>query len=69
MHGLTDRQKEILSFLKSFIKKNGFPPTLREVSEDFGFVSTNTVRGHLRLLQKKGFIKRAPFAFRGIKIL
>lgn len=67
MEELTERQKEILNFLKSYVKDNGYPPTMREIGERFGFTWLGA-RGHLRALEKKSFIKINPFKARGLVV-
>jgi len=63
------RQRELLEFLKQFIHKNGFSPTLQEIAEAMGVSSLATVHEHLQSLVKKGLIKRFEGAVRGIEIL
>lgn len=65
---LTDRQREILNFIKNFIEINGFPPTLREIASAFNLVSTFGVKRHLDALKKKGFLSIESFASRAISI-
>lgn len=67
MEGLTERQKEIFDFLKSYIRDHGYPPTMREIGERFGFTWLGA-RGHLRALEKKGFIKINPLKARGLVV-
>ena len=53
---LTEKQANIYEFLKGTIKETGFPPTVREVGDQFGI----TVKGaydHMKAIEKKGFIK------------
>lgn len=57
---LTQRQREILEFLQSHQTQQGFWPSIREIQARFGFKSTNAVFGHLKALQAKGAIARAP---------
>ena len=66
MKNLTDRQKEILNLIKSFIGDYGFPPTRAEISKELGFKSANAAEQHLRAIEKKGFIKILSGASRGI---
>jgi repressor LexA len=66
MNGLTHRQEEILEFVAQFIQREGHPPTLKEIGRHFGFTSDNAVRSHLRLIERKGFIKRVPNRARSI---
>lgn len=58
MRGLTERQAEILAFLRSRIEKDQIAPSIHEIREHFGFASPNAVADHLRLLEKKGCIRR-----------
>lgn len=55
---LTDRQQEILDFIVSDIQNKGYPPTLREVANQFDISSTQGVRRHIDALEKKGYIFR-----------
>ena len=66
MKNLTDRQKEILNLIKSFIGDYGFPPTRAEISKELGFKSANAAEQHLRAIEKKGYIKILSGASRGI---
>ncbi|MCG6915496.1 HTH domain-containing protein, partial [bacterium BMS3Abin03] len=63
---LTDRQNEILLFIKQFLAENGFPPTLREIGKKFEISSTFGVKRHLEALEKKGYLKIESNASRGI---
>lgn len=63
------RQKQILSFLKQYIDKYGYSPTLGEIAEAMGVSSLATVHEHLQSLQTKGVIKRFEGAVRGIEVL
>ncbi|HEX8949220.1 MAG TPA: transcriptional repressor LexA [Dissulfurispiraceae bacterium] len=67
MKELTTRQKKVLDFLASYIKKHGYPPTVREIGEHFGFLWT-AARSHLQALEKKGFIRINPLKSRGLEI-
>ncbi len=68
MRELTDRQKEVLSYISSFTKDNSFPPTVREISDKFS-ISLRAVQDHISALQKKGFISIKPKSSRSIKII
>src|SRR6266498_1278303 len=63
------RQKQILSFLKQYIEKYGYSPTLGEIAEAIGVSSLATIHEHLQSLQSKGVIKRFEGAVRGIEVL
>ncbi len=66
---LTKRQSEILSFLKSWIEDNGYPPTRAEIAKELGFKSPNAAEDHLKALARKGVIEMIPGASRGLKII
>lgn len=66
---LTSRQKEVLSFLGSFIEARGFPPSLREICARLGINGPKNARKHLDALEKKGFIKRSANISRAIEML
>ena len=66
---LTDRQEEILLFIKQFTSESGYPPTLREIGKHFQIASTFGVKRHLEALVKKGFINIESNASRGISFI
>lgn len=66
---LTERQRDILSFIRDFRKKNGVAPTHREICDAFGFSSYGTVYKHLSLLEKKGLIRRDWNQKRGVELV
>jgi repressor LexA len=68
MKGLTDRQKQVLEFLKHYIRTFRYPPTIREVAEHLQ-VSVKGAYDHLKALQKKEVIKCNLNRSRAIKLL
>ncbi|MCP3169308.1 transcriptional repressor LexA [Myxococcus qinghaiensis] len=58
MEELTDRQREILSFIVKETETRGFPPTIREIGEHMEIRSTNGVNDHLKALERKGYLNR-----------
>ena len=66
---ISNKQKEILNFLKDEIRMKGYPPSVREIANAVGLKSTSTVHGNLERLEKKGFIRRDPSKPRAIEIL
>ena len=68
MKELTVRQKQILKFIRKKIESTGLPPTRAEISEEFGFKSTNAAEDHLRALAKKGAIEMLSGTDRGIRV-
>ncbi|MGA7613736.1 MAG: transcriptional repressor LexA [Thermoanaerobaculia bacterium] len=66
---LTERQRDILDFIREFRKKKGVAPTHREICDAFGFSSYGTVYKHLSLLEKKGLIRRDWNQKRSVEIV
>jgi repressor LexA len=69
MKYLTERQRDILNFVKEFQKEQGVTPTHREICDRFGFSSYGTVYKHLSLLEKKGLIRRDWNQKRGLELV
>lgn len=63
------RQKQILDFIKQYIEKYGYSPTLGEIAEAIGVSSLATVHEHLQALVQKKVIKRFEGAVRGIEVV
>ena len=55
---LTETQQKVLQGITDFIKERGFPPTIREIMEMFGYASVNNVQRILTVLEKKSRIRR-----------
>ncbi|MDR1082650.1 MAG: transcriptional repressor LexA [Coriobacteriales bacterium] len=66
---LSERQRAILEFLRGFITKNGYPPSVREIGEAVGLSSSSTVHSHLNTLENRGFIKRDPSSARALTVI
>ncbi|MDO4626158.1 MAG: transcriptional repressor LexA [Pasteurellaceae bacterium] len=66
---LTARQQEVYDFLKSFLLKEGVPPTRAEISRELGFRSPNAAEEHLKALARKGAIEMMSGMSRGIRLL
>jgi repressor LexA len=69
MRYLTERQRDILAFIRDFQQKRGVAPTHREICDHFGFSSYGTVYKHLSLLEKKGLIRRDWNQKRGVEVV
>lgn len=66
---LTERQRDILRFIRDYREKTGVAPTHREICDAFGFSSYGTVYKHLSLLEKKGLIRRDANQKRGVELV
>ncbi len=63
------RQKQVLKFLKEYIEKYGYSPTLGEIAEAMGVSSLATVHEHLQSLVLKGVIRKFEGSVRGIELV
>jgi repressor LexA len=66
---LTDRQREILDFIKAEMRRKGYPPTVRDIGQAVGLSSSSTVHSHLNALEAKGLIKRDPSKPRALEVI
>ena len=69
MKYVTERQRDILQFIRDFQRERGVAPTHREICDHFGFSSYGTVYKHLSLLEKKGLIRRDWNQKRGVELI
>src|SRR5262245_49490818 len=68
MRELTERQREVLSFIRMFTARHGVPPTVREIGARFK-VTPRAAFDHLRALERKGELQRRPSAGRTSRAL
>lgn len=66
---ITDKQREILEYIKDTILSKGYPPAVREICEAVHLKSTSSVHSHLETLERNGYIRRDPTKPRTIEIL
>jgi len=66
---LTEKQRQILEYIKQQILQRGYPPAVREICEAVNLKSTSSVHSHLETLEKNGYIRRDPTKPRAIEIL
>ncbi len=65
---LTEKQRHIFEFIRSFTHRNGYPPTVREIASAVGLSSTSSVHLHLNTLERLGLITRADGKTRAISL-
>ena len=65
---LSDKQQQILEFIKRRILDKGYPPAVREICEAVNLRSTSSVHSHLETQERKGYIHRDPTKPRAIEI-
>jgi repressor LexA len=56
---LTDKQQRILEFIVDYVDEHGYPPSIREIGDQFQISSLRGVTVHLDALERKDKIKRA----------
>ena len=66
---LTKKQKAALEVIRTKIEQTGYPPTVRELSKALGVLSSATAFKYLKVLEKKGYIKREKEKTRAIRLL
>ena len=57
MNELTQRQRQVLEFIRTTQHGSGLAPTLREIAARFGFKSSRAAADHLDALKRKGFVE------------
>ncbi len=65
---LTNRQKQVLEFIRRHMESHGMPPTRAEIGAAFGFRSPNAAEDHLRALERKGALEIIAGSSRGIRL-
>ena len=58
-----------LEFIKDFLDKNGYPPTVREICNNVGFKSTASAQYYLGKLEEQGEIRKGDNKNRAIEIV
>lgn len=66
---LTERQTQVLDYIRQTVEERGYPPSVREIGEAVGLSSPSTVHSHLNSLVAAGAIKRDPSKPRAIMVV
>lgn len=66
---ITEKQSQILEYIKTEILNKGYPPSVRDICQAVNLKSTSSVHSHLETLEKNGYIRRDPTKPRTIEIL
>ena len=64
----SDTRENVLDFIRTFRRDNGYSPTVREIALHCGIKSTSVVQYHLNHLEKAGLITRGREKFRSLSI-
>ncbi len=66
---LSFRQQKIIDFIRRFLGDKGYPPSIRDIVGGCRISSTSVVNYNLNILEREGYIRRAPEVSRGIELL
>ncbi len=66
---ITEKQNNVLDFIKKFTATHGYPPSIREIGKGLGLSSPATVHTHIRKLCNAGYLKVNSNKFRAMEIL
>lgn len=66
---LTQKQERVFLFIQKYLEKWGYPPTVREITENLGLAGPNSAKKFLDLLERKGWIRRTAKSSRAIEML
>lgn len=69
MEKLTNRQKDVLNYIKSYVANHGYPPAVREIGSALGLSSPATIQSHITALENKGYIKKTNSKYRSLEII
>ncbi|MDA8370563.1 MAG: transcriptional repressor LexA [Nocardiopsaceae bacterium] len=65
---LTARQQSVLSCIHRYVRQHGYPPSIREIGDAVGLSSPSSVAHQLKVLQRKGYLRRDPNRPRAVEI-
>jgi len=65
---LSGKRQLILDFIAESLRTRGYPPSVREIGEAVGLMSSATVHTHLAVLQREGYLRRDPTKPRAIQV-
>jgi repressor LexA len=66
---LSDRQLRVLEAIRKWMREHGYPPSVREIGDAVGLTSTSSVAYQLRVLERKGYLRRDPHRPRTVGVL
>jgi repressor LexA len=69
VRALSQKQRNIIEFVKNFWLEKSYPPTVRDILNGCGISSTSVVDYNLQILEREGYIRRHPGISRGIEII
>ncbi len=66
---LSARQQRVLEVIRDAVDQRGYPPSLREIGEAVGLTSPSSVAHQLKMLERKGYLRRDPNRPRAIEVV
>ena len=66
---LTEKEKQVLTFIKHNVMSKGYPPSVREIGQSVGLSSSSTVHSYLKKLENKGYLRRDPNKTRAMEVV
>lgn len=66
---MTRRQKQVLDFVQTYLRRHGYAPSLEEIGRHLGMTSLATVHKHLTRLESRGVIRRRAHQSRSVEVL
>jgi SOS regulatory protein LexA len=65
---LTPKQKQILDYIKKYIKEKEYSPAFAEIGKHFK-LAKSTIHGHIETLKEKGYLNKLDYHSRSIELL
>lgn len=65
----TKKQRELLTFIDTFIKQHGYSPSYREIMAAQNYTSVATVALHVNNLIKRGHLKKRDYSARSLEVI
>ncbi len=65
----TKKQRELLTFIESFITQHGYSPSYREIMAGTGYTSVATVALHVNSLITRGHLRKRDRSARSLEVV
>lgn len=69
MKPITERQRQVLEFIRQSLDRNGVSPSLREIAGHFGFRSMKAAADHVSALKRKGLVSNTRRQARSLTVV
>jgi repressor LexA len=66
---LTERQQQVLDYIRETVATRGYPPSVREIGDAVGLSSPSSVHANLNSLVKAGAIRKDPSKPRALVVV